>query len=757
MKKILEDRLSIDVSDKNKNEEELIQDMRDRFAHCTAFFSSIHELMREDFDFYKGFQWSDAELERRRNAGRPADCINIINQFVDKVVSYTRQNPPSIDVKSSDFKINKTTVAVYSAYVKKIEKDSYASRAYIRAMHNTAVCGLGGFKLAYKYRDENSFKKKMEIEAFTSPFSFYFDPNFGDNLNNMEYAFTFDFITMEEFENRYPKFFENGKLKYQYDLKKPDDMWFDGEYVRIAEYYYKKRTKKTLYLLENNVSIFKDIYEKNKMTDKIIKQRMVEDVTIKCMLTNGVEILEETTLPFKSIPIIPTFGNYLNVDGEISFEGVVRQLKPIQRFYNYTANKEIEMISSMSVGKFMVAEGTIENHRKDWDELNTSNKPYFEYKTTDSSGTPASPPTPINQIYSSDVSANMLLRAKEDAKSQTGIHSTSLGEPNTGEVSGVAVSLKQEQSQVLGYKFIDSLSDSLEYLGKMIIEGMPYVIDEETTIKIKDNDTQEDREINIVSDPDVDLSYSEISVETNISLHNETRRQQAVRNLFGLMQLNPEKMVPLLSPKYVELQDFQGSDEVAKLMKKTYGIDDDNSQLQQKIIEIQQQYEAQMEQIKQEAQNQIMMKDKALMDQQLLVSNMEAEFNIEKNKKDINDMKNSMLQSSKTVENAIKMIDVLIKSGYAINSKEVSKFIEIAYGFTTYSEELMNQSNNVQLSDEVIIPGINDVITRSQEEINEEEAYKSDLMKLEEMVDSLGLGQNINPTDGLPRTTIGSY
>lgn len=760
IRKIKEEKSAVNFLDDKgiEDEEEVLRLMKERFAYCQNFFDPIHEKMYLDFDFYKGNQWEEEEMKRRAAMGRPCESFNIINQFVDKMVSQVRQNPPSITVNSSDVSTNKKTTQVISAYLHKLEKDSYAQRAYVRAVHNSSICGLGGIRLNLEYKNNKDFTKTFKIEAITSPFSFYFDPKFDDNLENMEYAFTFEKITLDEFKEQYPDFYEDNELKYQYVMRDNKEDWIEPDTVRIAEYFYKERVSKMLFQLENGTNVFKDDYKKNNMSSKVIRKRKVQVTRVRWIKTNGIDILEQSLFPTSFIPVAPVFGNYLNVDGIISFEGVVRQLIPVQKAFNYIHNKEIEMVSSMAIGKYLVPEGSVEGYEADWNSINTSNKPYIQYKTVNSEGQQQSQPQPITQQYNMDVTSAMLARSVENAKAVTGIYDPALGKENTGEVSGVALMAKQEQSQSLGYKYLDSLSDTLEYVGKAIIDGIAYVIDDNTIVSIVGEDGINTVNVNMVSDPDVDLFNANLSVETNISLSNETTRQQAIRSLFALIQLNPDVMMPLVAPKLVELQDFSGSTEISTMMKQKFGTDDENQQVQEQMQQMQAQFEQQMQQAQAQFEQQMQAKDSELKNQQILISNATAEYNNLNNKAEFDKMKNEAEKKASNESNAIKMIDTLLKNGLTINSPQVSHFFEIAYGISTYNARLQQGLNNADpdqvMQDELVIPGVNDPITEQNQSQVDDEQNRQDLMNLNDMIDKMGIQNNI---EEIPRTTLGSY
>src|SRR5690606_22841978 len=90
------------------------------------------------------------------------------------------------------------------------------------------------------------------------------------------------------------------------------------------------------------------VVEKSKVPAEFKNLKLQERSTvlpaIKWYFINGLEILEKRDWLGMWIPIIPTHGDELNINGKRIFEGIVRHSKDSQRIYNYMASSEAEAI-----------------------------------------------------------------------------------------------------------------------------------------------------------------------------------------------------------------------------------------------------------------------------------------------------------------------------------------------------------------------------------------------------------------------------
>lgn len=766
---IIDEQEDLSVSSDDFMEEEKISkeesidlciQLRNTYRDCSDYYNDMHELMKNDFKFYSGDQWSDAEKTRRTIGKRPQEVFNQTQQFVDQVVNASKINPPSIKIKAGDNIANIKTVQVMQAAIHQYEANSRAAKAYLRAFENAAICGFGAFRIRLDYEDDDSFRQTLKIEAVANAFDAMIDPNFDDNYDNISYGFITKTISKEEFLAEYPDFSDNISSWREYQFED----WITENEVRIVEYFYITYEQETIYLIDGRVTVSKDQYDLIKgKKPKIIKKRVSNKKVVNWVKSNGVDILEKTIFPGSRIPIIPVFGTNYILDGKRVWEGVVRQIKPAQIKYNYVANSTLEMVSSMSKGKVLVPEGSLENHYNDWDNMNTSNKPYLEYKPTTLDGSTGLAPTPIVQQYNVDVVANLLEASANEMKSITGIYDPSLGKEKTGEVSGIALLTKQRQTQVTNFKYIDSLSDSLEYAGAIMKDVIPYIVDEDTVIKIKDENSNTEVDVLLGEDIDVDLSKGKMNVEVVVGPYGETQRQESANAMLSLMQAYPEA-VSLIADKFVENMDWAGADVISKRLKTLLPANLQETNPEDELSKLSPETRTMIANQEQEYQNQIAMLNTQIQqdsvdmqNQQILISNLTAEANALKQDSSKELIKTQSQERIATENNLIKLFDSLIKAGLPINSPAVSRITEMLYGIRT--DIIANPALPTDVN-EIIIPGVNDPVTLATQQTpveaqiaQQQQDFQSDNADpRDDILNSLD--QNIQ--GAIPRTTTGN-
>lgn len=741
-------------------EEEILNDLKNNFKNCLDYYGELHEKMKEDFAFYSGDQWDEKEFFKRKVSGRPRETFNQLGQFVDQVVNASKLNPPSIGVKAGDNNASPRTVQVMGAAIKQYEASSRASKAYLRAFENAVISGFGAFRLRLDYENENSFNQTIKIEAVSNPFDVMVDPNFDDNYDNITYGFISKTMDKEEFLKLYPQVDEAITNWNEYK----DGDWITDTEVRIVEYFYLSYEKQEIYMVEGKAVLSKEQYELIKNNKpKILKKRTVTKKVVNWVKSNGKEILEKTTFPGTRIPIIPVFGNNYILEGKLYFEGIIRQVKSAQRKYNYVANSALEMVSNMSKGKILVPEGALENHYDDWDKINTSNKPYLEYKPTSLDGTTGIPPTPFAQQYNVDVVANLIEMSSGEMKSITGIYDPTLGKEKTGEVSGIALLTKQRQSQVTNFKYIDALSDSLEYAGAIMLDIIPYIVDEDTVIKIKDENSNGEVNVVLGEDLEVDFSKGKLNVEITVGPYGETQRQESAQSMLALMQAYPDA-VSLIADKFVEAQDWSGADIIAKRLKTLLPAELQDSDPEDELAKLSPQTRAMITQQEQQYQQQIAEQTAnleqltgELQQQQILISNITAEANSLKQDSAKELIKVQSQERIAAENNIVKIIQEMLKNGLPINSPQVANLFEMLYGIRT--DIVQNPAMPVN-DPSIVIPGINDPVTLASQQSPVDSQIAQDQQQFQQ--------DNADPRDdilsnldqhiegGIPRTTTGN-
>lgn len=557
-------------------------------ASSTAFDENRRNAL-DDLNFLAGNQWPDKILKDRETAGRPCLTINRLPGFIDQVVGDQRQNRPRIKVRPVDSKSDPELAEIIEGLVRNIEYLSCGETVYDIAFEQAVSGGFGYFRVLTKYADDDVFDQDIFIEVIKNPFSVYFDPSAKKHdYSDANWAFITEDLSLEDFEARWPKAvnadFEKGTGEAYTE-------WWQEDKRRVAEYWVKKPTEKTIVLLSNGMIV----EEKDATPEKLMELAggpqidpatgqaiMPAPVTIKnkrkvkthkvCQyFLTASEILEgPNEWAGKYIPIIPVLGKELVVDGRTLLRGLIRFAKDPQRMYNYWRTTVTELVALAPKTPFLATVKQIEGHEEIWRTANTVPHSYLPYNST-------SDPMP-QRVLSASLPQGAFTEAQvavDDMKGTTGIYDASLG--NRGnETSGKAIIARQREGDVATYAFIDNLSRAISHAGRVILDLIPSVYDTERVVRIRNiDDTERFETLNTPGldkdgDPtifrDITVGKYDVVVETGPSY--STQRQESAEAIVKIMQALPNQS-PLIADIAIKNMDIIGAQEIAERLQKT--------------------------------------------------------------------------------------------------------------------------------------------------------------------------------------------
>ena len=571
-------------ADTPKNsKEEILRVARERFQLAAEAETEIRNLGLEDLEFRAGKQWPDDVKQERQLDARPCLTINRIPQFIRQITNDQRQNRPSIKVFPIDDKGDVETAKILQGLIRHIEYNSSADIAYDTAFEGAVTKGFGYFRIVTDYVDPMSFDQEILIKRIRNSFSVYLDPNHKEpDGSDANWGFIFEDVPKEDYEAEY----KDSELSKMQDWESIGDQvpgWVSESTVRVAEYFYKDFKNVDLVLLSTG-----EVVEKSKLPPilppgvSIKNERTTAMPVIKWCKINGVDILETTDWLGRWIPIIPVYGDELDINGQRVLEGIVRHAKDSQRMLNYWASTETETITLAPKAPFIVAEGQItKEYEGQWKSANRKNHAYLPYKPTSHAGQLVGPPQ--RNAFEAPVQAitGARMQAADDLKATTGIYDSALG-AQSREISGVAIRGRQAQSQTSNYHFIDNLTRSLKHAGRVIVDLIPKVYDTARTARIiGEEGEQEIITINQLFQYkgeqkifDLGAGKYDVAVETGPSY--ATKRQEALASMIDLTKTYPQIM-QVAGDLMVKNMDWPGASEISDRIKKTLppGVADD--------------------------------------------------------------------------------------------------------------------------------------------------------------------------------------
>ena len=558
-----------------KESDKIVEEALDFYTSASDSESAIRKDMLDDLEFLYGDQWPQDIQTQRTMDKRPCLTVNQLPQFVRQVTNDQRHNRPAITVSPIDDGADQETAEILTGLMRHIQTVSDADVAIDTAFFSAASIGLGYMRVTTDYEAYNSFNQDIYIKRILNPFSVYFGMQSSEHdYSDATQCMIVDDIPVAEFKRLYPKAEVVSADQLGSTGNNKVDWAASDESIRIGEYFKKCFKDDELILLSTGEQVLKSEIEDVPLPMGITIEgsRKTQVPYIEWYLITGNEVLEKKTWPGIYIPVIPVIGEEFDINGERKLKGIVRDAKDSQRMYNFWATAQTEMIALAPKAPWIGVEGQFEGYEKDWERANQDNLAYLEYKAVDIRGNPA--PSPQRNAYEAPIQAISASRSQAayDLKAVTGIYGASLGEASN-ERSGKAILARQREGDMTNYHYIDNLSRSIRYLGKVILDLIPHIYDVERTVRIVNENGEEDMvKLNAETEHKgmqqvFDPSVGRYDVVVTAGPSYSTKRQEAMESMMSLTNSYPE-MAQIAGDLIVKNMDWPGAKEISERLKR---------------------------------------------------------------------------------------------------------------------------------------------------------------------------------------------
>lgn len=469
-------------------EKDQLKDDIEDFAACVEAESEQRKQSEDDLEFaLLEKQWSEDDRSQREKEGRPCLTINRLPSFGKQVTNDARMNRASINVKPVGGGADKATADIQSDLIRNIETQSQANIVYDTAFHFAVYGGRGYFRVNVDYTDEDAWDQDIMLSRIANPFSVYGDHESTEATSiDWNRAYVTDFYSKSAFEARWGKdrkagSFEVGSGDY-------DANWFKDKRIRVAERWLREEVMVKLLKLSNGAIMFEREYLKNQdyfdqLAVTVEGDRETKSYKVKQRLITGTDVLEENDWLGKYIPIVPMYGEEVNIGGKRYFISLIHRIKDAQRYFNFWRSSTAEALSMSTKAPWLVAEGQIEGYEPEWQTANRVNHPYLKYNQVDGV------PPPIRLTFAG-VPAGALqesLMASDDMKDVIGMHDASLG-ARSNETSGRAIMARQREGDTSTFDFIDNRNRAVEHGGRIVLDLIPKLYTAERILRCVQED-----------------------------------------------------------------------------------------------------------------------------------------------------------------------------------------------------------------------------------------------------------------------------
>lgn len=593
-----------------KSDEALLELARSRLSEAIDADEDNRDRAKDDLDKLVGNQWPEEIRAQREADSKPVITINRMPQFVRQVTGDIRRLNPAINVSPADNEATKETAEVLEGLIRHIEYRSDASSVYEQTAESAAGCSIGWFRIVNEWEDEDSFDQEILIKRIRNPFSVYIDPNAEmPTREDAEWGFITERMTRREFEKKFPG-------KSAVDVEHDDitdglENWHTGDAVIIAEYYWKEYRERTLLLLVDGSTIFKDEVDKERFPDgipdeAIARERKVQSCTVKWAKISGKDVLEgPKDIPCKYIPLIAVTGEEWHTGDEVYRSGVIRFAKDAQQMYNYFRSSSAEMVTLQPKAPYIGTLKQFTGLETYWQNANSSNYSFLPYNPDEKA---PGPPQRQSPPIASQGLTQEAFAAAEDMKATTGIYDAGLGN-QSNEKSGVAIRQRQMESDVSTSIYTDNMAKAIAHCGRILLSMIPKVYDTARVLRIIGKDGTEkmvdvNRQVVAGGIPQKinDLQVGKYDIRVSVGPNYSTRRQETAEGMLEFIRVVPGA-AQMVGDLVAKAMDWPDADVIADRLKKTLPPqlqdqeDMDPQQQQQMAMAMQQQQvQAQMAQ-----------------------------------------------------------------------------------------------------------------------------------------------------------------
>lgn len=574
--------------------EDLLAKGRTAFERCQDAEQDNRMVALDDIRFSRlEEQWPQQIIQQRQTEQRPCLTINKMPAFIRQVVNDARQNKPSIKVHPVDSGADPKTAEIINGLIRNIEYTSNADVAYDTAIEASVSGGFGYWRVGMDYAYDDTFEMDLSIERVANQFAVYGDPDsMSADSSDWNVAFVVEPMRKDEYKAKYKgkKNADDSEvcIDFESDAWRDAGPWLDDETVMIAEWWRREEVEREIVKCSNGFVYDKEEFDADPNLQaavdagilQVVGTRTTKSHKVKQVIMSGADVLAVNDWPGKYIPIIPVYGDEINIEGKRYFRSLIHSAKDAQRMFNYWRTTSTELVALAPRVPWIGRVGTFNTDADRWATANTTSHSYLEFDGE----APQRQPLDVGPAAGALQEA---LNASDDMKAIIGIYDASLG-ARSNETSGKAIMARQREGDVATFHFIDNLSRAIRHTGRILIDLIPKVYSDERVIRVlgedgspksvkvngqepapvigKDGKPEVDDQGNqMMALHDLTAGKYDLTVTTGPSF--TTRREEAAMQMTEFVRAFPAA-APVIGDILAMNLDWPGADEIAERLKK---------------------------------------------------------------------------------------------------------------------------------------------------------------------------------------------
>ena len=227
---------------------------------------------------------------------------------------------------------------------------------------------------------------------------------------------------------------------------------------------------------------------------------------------------------------------------------------------------DTEVVALQPRVPYLLTPKQVSGHESMWKNANKMN---YSYLLVNSDKDAPDWPHRESPPQASSAMVQKIAQTDQEMRDTIGLQKASLG-MQSNERSGAAIRERKKEGDVGTFAFMDNLARSTAYLGRVLLDVAPGILDTQRVIRLGlDDETFDFATINEKkADGNIfkDVSIGHYDVRVSVGPSFTTQRTEARESMQAFIQYYPQAS-PLIGDLYAKANDWPGADEVAKRLE----------------------------------------------------------------------------------------------------------------------------------------------------------------------------------------------
>jgi hypothetical protein len=534
----------------NEKREKKIIDIKSNVEDFESFFSRNKETFKNDMLFTFDSTLNSSDVSTLKASNRPVIEMNIVKPFINRLISDFSKQVPDLYVSGSNMAKPELVKAIEGYVRHKFSQSDFKYKAS-RVMTDSAGGGWSVLKIKIDYENDSSLQKDIFID-YADPTMCGFDPMSKErHKGDGEFCYELIPMTKERVKQDYPDFdFDKantksiaGGFKWKASNGSKDIYYFcdyhEKSYKKTMLYHVsdpQDPRKLTTMTKEEYFKKYPDVEFAPKIQEK--KSRNVCCGLTRYQFIGDQLVAKPEKMKHRCLPLIFVDGRSVTIDGKQLTESYISDAKDAQRVTNITYSSTMYEVLTMRQADMIIAEDALPEHA-DFAEAYkdpATARSAFVHKAYDNSDRPLPEPKIIGRGQINPTIVSITDTQMKNVQNILGSYEAQMGQQNN--LSGKSIVESSINSSASAYPYIESYMESLQQLGKCMIELFPLYFTATRDIPVICGDGVESKiTINDSSNQETicDFNPDHMGIKVVAGVNFEVQRQKSLAMLIQLM------------------------------------------------------------------------------------------------------------------------------------------------------------------------------------------------------------------------------